>query len=171
MNLALDRVPSPIGTLLLVSDGEALCLLEFEDHEGRLRRALNRLDPAGTLTPGRTAHRAIQHIAAYFDGNLNALDGIPVRPCGTAFQHRVWGALRRIPPATTTTYGRLADAICAPRSSRAVGLANGANPIAIVIPCHRVIGADASLTGYGGGLHRKAWLLRHEAANASPPAP
>jgi len=171
MNLVLDRMSSPIGTLLLVSDGEALCLLEFEDHEDRLHRALRRLDPACALAPARSGNGAIRHIAAYFDGNLNALDDIPVRPRGTEFQRRVWQALRRIPPGTTTTYGRLAVAISAPRSSRAVGLANGANPLAIVIPCHRVIGADASLTGYGGGLHRKAWLLRHEAANASSSTP
>ncbi len=169
MNLTLDHVSSPIGTLLLVSDGEALRLLEFEDHEARLHRALSRLHPACTLTPGHLAEAACRRLAAYFDGDLNALDGISVRPHGTEFQHRVWQALRRIPPGTTTTYGRLAAAISAPRSSRAVGLANGANPIAIVIPCHRVIGADANLAGYGGGLHRKAWLLRHEAVNAKPP--
>ncbi|MGH7121324.1 MAG: methylated-DNA--[protein]-cysteine S-methyltransferase [Acetobacteraceae bacterium] len=166
MNFTLDHVASPIGTLLLVSEGELLILLEFEEHGDRLQRALRRLGPAAMLTPGRAAEATRGRIAAYFDGDLHALDAIPVRPRGTEFQHRVWQALRRIPPGTTTTYGRLAAAIAASKASRAVGLANGSNPIAIVIPCHRVIGADASLTGYGGGLHRKAWLLRHEAANA-----
>lgn len=165
MNLILDRVASPIGTLLLASDGEQLLLLEFEEYEDRLQRALRSLGPTTTLASGRVAAATRSRIAAYFDGELHALDAIPVRPHGTEFQRRVWQALRRIPPGTTTTYGRLAAAISAPKAIRAVGHANGANPISIVIPCHRVIGADASLTGYGGGLHRKAWLLRHEATH------
>lgn len=165
MNLTLLRLASPLGTLLLVSDAEALRLLEFEDHEDRLNRALSRLVPQPTLTAGDSSG-ASRHLAAYFEGDLNALAAIAVRPHGTEFQQRVWSALRRIPAGTTTNYGSLAAAISAPRASRAVGHANGANPIPIVIPCHRLIGANADLTGYGGGLDRKAWLLRHEAANA-----
>lgn len=167
MNLLLDRIASPIGTILLVSDGAALRALEFADHEDRLHRLLRRRYGACTLTPGPAPDGTAAKLAAYFDGDLGALDGIPVHLGGTAFQNRVWAALRQIAPGTTTTYGRLAATIGAPTASRAVGLANGANPVAIVVPCHRVIGADASLTGYGGGLARKAWLLRHEAGAAA----
>lgn len=163
MKLFLDRIPSPIGTILLVSDGEALRALDFDDCEDRLHRLLRRHCGMYTLTDERAPADAGRRVAAYFEGDLTALDTIPVRTGGSAFQRRVWVALRQIPPATTTTYGRLAATIGAPSASRAVGLANGANPIALVVPCHRVIGANASLTGYAGGLPRKAWLLRHEA--------
>lgn len=162
MNAILGRVDSPIGKLLLVSDGEVLLLLEFEEYEDRLQRAFKRFGPAATLTPGHSPEAMRRRIAAYFDGDLAALDAIEVRPRGTAFQLRVWQALRHIPPGTTTSYGRLAAALGMPKAIRAVGHANGTNPISIVVPCHRVIGADGSLTGYGGGLQRKAWLLRHE---------
>jgi len=162
MKLYLDRVPSPIGAILLVSDGEVLRALDFEDYEPRMQRLLRNYCGRYDLTQG-VCNGARQHIAAYFDGDFTALDAIPVQTGGTEFQRRVWAALRQIPPGSTTSYGRLAAKIGAPKASRAVGLANGANPVAIVVPCHRVIGADSSLTGYGGGLPRKAWLLRHEA--------
>jgi methylated-DNA-[protein]-cysteine S-methyltransferase len=116
-----------------------------------------------TVTEAKNPGGASRQLQAYFDGDLGALDDVPVRADGTAFQRLVWTALRQIPAGTTTTYGRLAARIGRPTAIRAVGLANGANPISIVVPCHRVIGADASLTGYGGGLARKEWLLRHEA--------
>jgi len=99
---------------------------------------------------------------AYFAGDLTAIDDVPVATNGTPFQRTVWAALRRIPAGTTTSYGALAASIGYPSAMRAVGLANGANPVAIIVPCHRVIGADHSLTGYGGGLPRKRWLLEHE---------
>lgn len=170
MILFLDRLSSPIGTLLLVGCADALLVLEFEDAADRLRQALGRLCPDSRLVPGPVANGAGRRIAAYFEGDLTALDAIAVQPRGTEFQRRVWQALRRIPPGTTMTYGRLAAAIGKPAASRAVGHANGANPISIVIPCHRLIGADKSLTGYGGGLDRKAWLLRHESATSAPPS-
>ncbi|MBV9783545.1 MAG: methylated-DNA--[protein]-cysteine S-methyltransferase [Acidisphaera sp.] len=162
MNLLLDRVPSPIGAILLVSDGEALRALDFDEYEERMHRLLRRYYGACSLTRGRAAPDIRRRLSAYFDGELTAIDAIPVRTGGSAFQRQVWAALRRIPAGTTTSYGRLAAMVGAPKASRAVGLANGANPIALVVPCHRVIGADSSLTGYGGGLPRKAWLLRHE---------
>lgn len=162
MHLFLDRIPSPIGTIVLVSDGESLSALEFEDHQDRLHEWLRRRYPDAKLAPGPAARDTATRITAYFAGDLAALDAIPVRTRGTPFQERVWAALRRIPPGTTTTYGRLAATIGAPTASRAVGLANGANPVSLIVPCHRVIGADGSLTGYGGGLPRKRWLLRHE---------
>src|SRR5690606_5527006 len=104
-----------------------------------------------------------------FEGDISALDALPVVTGGTEFQRRVWAALRQIPAATTISYGQLAARIGAPAASRAVGLANGANPVPIVVPCHRVIGANGKLTGFGGGLPRKQWLLSHE-ANAIFPA-
>ena len=100
----------------------------------------------------------------YFAGDIRALERVPVATVGTAFQRKVWAALQRIPAGETRSYGQLAAEIGLPKAMRAVGLANGQNPIAIVIPCHRVIGADGSLTGFGGGLPRKRWLLRHEGA-------
>jgi methylated-DNA-[protein]-cysteine S-methyltransferase len=158
-------VPSPLGRLLLVCDASGrLRALDFEDHEPRMQRLLrvhcgadaDRLDP-------RAAPTALaESLAAFFRGELRALDALEVRTGGSAFQRRVWGALREIPSGATTTYGALARAIGRPTAFRAVGLANGANPIAIVVPCHRVIGADGALTGYGGGLERKRWLLEHE---------
>jgi methylated-DNA-[protein]-cysteine S-methyltransferase len=103
-------------------------------------------------------------LSRYFAGEVTTIEVIPVATAGTAFQRDVWAALRKIPPGATLSYGALARAIGRPRSVRAVGLANGANPIGIIVPCHRVIGADGSLTGYGGGIERKRWLLAHEGA-------
>ncbi len=105
--------------------------------------------------------------ARYFAGDLRAIEALPVCSAGTEFQRAVWSALREIPCGETWSYGELARRIGRPTAVRAVGLANGANPVAVVVPCHRVIGADRSLTGYGGGLHRKEWLLAHEARDAS----
>ncbi|MGH7079174.1 MAG: methylated-DNA--[protein]-cysteine S-methyltransferase [Acetobacteraceae bacterium] len=169
MTFFLDRLSSPIGPLLLVGRADALLFLEFEAAADRLYQAFGRLCPDSTLVPGPAANGAGRRIAAYFEGDLAALDAIAVQPRGTEFQRRVWQALRLIPPGTTMTYGRLAAAIGKPAAGRAVGHANGANPISIVIPCHRLIGADRSLTGYGGGLERKAWLLRHEGAPVGRP--
>ena len=101
-------------------------------------------------------------ISNYFEGNLSAIDTLPVETGGTPFQQEVWRALRTIPCGTTTSYGKLAENIGRPTAVRAVGLANGANPVSVVVPCHRVIGANGSLTGYGGGIERKRWLLDHE---------
>ncbi len=168
MRLLRECVLSPIGTILLVSDGTALHALDFEDYEGRALRLLQRYHGPCELVPGRTAGVA-ERLAAYFTGELTALDAIPVQTGGSEFQRRVWRALRRIPAGSTMSYGHLAAEIGAPTASRAVGLANGANPVALVVPCHRVIGANGNLTGYGGGLWRKAWLLRHEGGAAADP--
>jgi methylated-DNA-[protein]-cysteine S-methyltransferase len=165
MRLQLDRLPSPIGMMLVVFDGEArLRALHLDDDEPRLRRMLTRYYGTCDLAAGRAPAAIAAPLDAYFNGELNALDAIPVMTAGTPFQRRVWAALRTIPPRATTSYGELAASIGAPGASRAVGLANGANPVAVVVPCHRVIGANGSLTGYGGGLHRKHWLLAHEGA-------
>ncbi len=167
MKLLLSRVASPIGTILLVTDGEALRALEFLDHEPRLHHSLRLQYGSYELTPVLDVGEPGRCIEAYFEGDMVAFDRVPVRTGGTEFQRQVWAALRLIPPGTTTTYGRLAARIGRAKASRAVGLANGANPVAIVVPCHRVVGADARLTGYGGGLERKAWLLAHERRHAA----
>lgn len=165
LELRLERVPSPIGVVLVLTDAEDRArAIEFEDHEDRLHRLLrryygeNRVAVVGARSPS-PARRALE---AYFAGELSALDGVAVETGGTAFQRKVWAALRRIPPGRAISYGALAAEIGCPSAVRAVGHANGANPVSIVVPCHRVIGSDASLTGYGGGLPRKRWLLEHE---------
>lgn len=149
----VERVATPIGDVVLVHDGSALMRLDFAEHSPARDR------PA---SGGRSGFG--EAVAAYFAGAIAALDGIAARPVGTLFELEVWEALRRIPPGHTWSYGELAAAIGRPKAVRAVGRANGRNPVSLVLPCHRVIGADGSLTGYGGGLERKAWLLRHEGA-------
>ena len=164
MNVSLDRFASPLGDILLVFEGETLRALDFWDYEPRMQRLLRlHYGPVAlTEAPAPAAIRA--PLTAFFAGDWAALDAIAVETNGTAFQRLVWAAVRRIRPGTTQSYGAVAAAIGRPGASRAVGLANGANPVAIVVPCHRVIGASAALTGYGGGLPRKAWLLAHEQA-------
>jgi methylated-DNA-[protein]-cysteine S-methyltransferase len=164
MVLLLDRLPSPVGPIVLVCGGEALRALSFGDDEGHLRPWLVRHYGEHRLAPERAPATIRHRIEEYFEGHLEALDRVPVETAGTPFQTLVWSALREIPAGTTVTYGQLAARIGKPRSSRAVGMANGSNPVAIVVPCHRVIGADGTLTGYGGGLDRKRWLLAHERA-------
>jgi methylated-DNA-[protein]-cysteine S-methyltransferase len=161
----LDRFASPLGDLLLVTDGEgSLRALDFHDYEDRMRGLLRRRYGAFDLRTGRAPASLRASLAAYFGGEIDGLANIRVETGGTAFQALVWAALRAIPAGATTTYGKIAAALGKPKACRAVGLANGANAISIVVPCHRVIGADASLTGFGGGLNRKRWLLDHERA-------
>ncbi len=165
LSLQLERVPSPVGSLFVVTDErDRLRAVDFEDHEERLHRLLRRHygSDGFTLAERRRPSAARRALEAYFAGDLDALDDLSVETAGTAFQRKVWAALRRIGPGRTLSYGALAARIGHPTAVRAVGLANGANPVAIVVPCHRVIGANASLTGYGGGLPRKRWLLEHE---------
>lgn len=165
MRLRLDRRPSPIGTMLVITDGEVLRVLDFHDYDERMRRLLKRHYGEVEVQEGPTPAPVADALTAYFDGEIAAIDRIRTDTGGSAFQKQVWAGLRTIPHGQTWSYGRLAAAVGRPGASRAVGLANGANPIAIVAPCHRVIGADRSLTGYGGGLPRKRWLLRHEGAD------
>jgi methylated-DNA-[protein]-cysteine S-methyltransferase len=160
---ALDRLPTPIGAALLVIDVEgALCALDWDDYEPRMRQLLRLQHGNAMLRNTRAPDDLRAALSAYFAGEIAALDAIKWRVAGTAFQRKVWTALRTIPPSTTTSYGALAAQIEMPQAVRAVGHANGSNPISIVVPCHRVIGANGALTGYGGGLHRKRWLLEHE---------
>jgi O-6-methylguanine DNA methyltransferase len=163
MQLRLDRRPTPIGDMLLVSDADgALHALDFADYEARMRQLLRLHYGAYALEPGAAPDAVVAALDAYFAGDLDALDGIETRTGGTAFQRAVWAALRLIAPGEIMSYGELAARIGRPGASRAVGAANGANPIGIVVPCHRVIGASGALTGYGGGVERKRWLLEHE---------
>ena len=163
MDLYLDEVDAPIGVLRVVTDGAALRAIEFDDYQERLHRFLRVHCGHYTLHAASPTCRVSERLRAYLAGDFAALDPIEVRTAGTQFQRRVWAALREIPAGTTWSYGELAAHIGAPKASRAVGLANGSNPIPIVVPCHRVIGANGKLTGFGGGLHRKQWLLAHEA--------
>jgi O-6-methylguanine DNA methyltransferase len=161
----LSRFDSPLGPLLAVTAPDAtLHALEFDDHAPRLHRLFARHHPGAHLTDGVPPAAITAAFAAYFAGDAAALDGVTVASIGSAFQRAVWAALRRIPAGETRSYGQLAVMLGQPGAARAVGLANGANPIGIVVPCHRVIGANGTLTGYAGGVERKAWLLRHEGA-------
>ncbi len=149
----LTQIDSPIGPLSLYSDGAALTGLYMEKRE-----------PQGEALAGDTIavlKKAAAQLKEYFAGDRREFD-LPVDLHGTAFQRRVWEQLQVIPCGETLSYGQIAQRLRQPSASRAVGLANGRNPVSIVIPCHRVIGADGSLTGYGGGIERKQWLLEHE---------
>lgn len=163
MTTAATTVPSPIGPLTLLSDGQHLTgvRMDGQRHAPPLPPDTVRYDAAADDLPVPLAAAAAQ-LAAYFAGERTAFD-LPLAPQGTPFQRRVWQALREVPYGTTTSYGELARRIGRPGAVRAVGLANGRNPLPIVVPCHRVIGADGSLTGYGGGLDRKRYLLGLEA--------
>jgi methylated-DNA-[protein]-cysteine S-methyltransferase len=163
--LHLDRFDTPIGTALLVTDDDgALRFLDWEDHEERMRVLLHRQYGSVALERGSAPNAVRLPLERYFAGELSALSEIRWRTQGTQFQRLVWQALTRIGPGKTMSYSALAARIGKASAVRAVGLANGANPVSIVVPCHRVIGADGSLTGYGGGLERKRWLLQHEGA-------
>ncbi|AWB08282.1 methylated-DNA--[protein]-cysteine S-methyltransferase (plasmid) [Azospirillum humicireducens] len=165
-SLLIDRTATPIGELILVADTDgALHAIDWTDHEERLHRLLCLHHRSGyelrqTADPGGLT-RAMD---AYFAGELSAIDRLPVRTGGTPFQRAVWAALRGIPCGVTITYRELAVLAGRPAAVRAAGHANGANPVGIVVPCHRVIGSDGTLTGYGGGVERKRWLLTHEGA-------
>src|SRR5690606_34952864 len=168
MDLYLEEIPSPIGPLSVVTDGRVLRGIEFDGYPGRLERFLRIHCGEHVLHPGSLGE-AGDRLRDYFEGDILAIEGLPVLTAGTPFQRRIWELLRHIPAGTTVSYGELAKRIGSPTASRAVGMANGANPIPIVVPCHRVIGANGKLTGFGGGMDRKRWLLSHEAAHAPSP--
>lgn len=164
-DLFIADLDGPIGTMLLVWDGDgAVRALDFADYRPRLEKLLRRHYGNAVPRPATAPAALTQAIEAYFAGDLSTIDHLPTATNGTEFQCSVWAALRDIPAGTTLSYGVLAARIGKPAAVRAVGLANGANPIGIIVPCHRVIGADGSLTGYGGGIARKHWLLKHEGA-------
>ncbi len=163
--LLIDRLETPIGELGIVADAAGrLCAVEWTDQEDRLQTSLRlRCGSRGySLAAAANPAGLSAALDAYFAGELHAVDALPVAAGGTGFQRAVWQALREIPCGQTISYAALAQRIGRPTAVRAVGHANGANPVSVVVPCHRVIGSDGSLTGYGGGIERKRWLLAHE---------
>ena len=170
MTWLYDRVESPVGEILVVSDGERLCALDFAGYESRMHELMAKRGVETDFAERDDPQGFSSRVRAYLEGDFAALDEIPVSTGGTPFQQAVWTALRDIPAGATETYGALAARLGRPSASRAVGYANSLNPVAIVLPCHRVVGANGSLTGYAGGLERKRWLLAHEGALAETPA-
>jgi methylated-DNA-[protein]-cysteine S-methyltransferase len=164
-SLRLDRMATPIGEALIVTDETgSLRAFDWADRESGMARLLRlhygSLVPESGAAPGGVK-RLLQR---YFEGDVACLGAIEWRTGGTPFQRGVWTGLTTIAPGETLSYGALAAKLGCPAAVRAVGTANGSNPISVVVPCHRVIGADGTLTGYGGGLERKRWLLNHEGA-------
>jgi len=164
LNLLYDEIESPIGPLLLVVGDDLIHVAEFDSDPEQVRARLEPRFRSYDLTPRKNPSGYSKKMRDYFKGDLRAIDEIQVHRGGTPFQNRVWKELRAIPAGETCSYADIARAIGRPTATRAVGAANGRNPIAIIVPCHRVIGADGTLTGYGGGLDRKRWLLEHEGA-------
>jgi methylated-DNA-[protein]-cysteine S-methyltransferase len=162
-SFGLDRLETPIGIALLVTDADGvLRALDWEDYAPRMKQLLRLHYGAVTLNEARAPESMRAALTSYFKGDLDCLTTIPWRVAGTPFQQKVWTALPRIPAGKTLSYGALAAQLDSPNAMRAVGHANGSNPISVVVPCHRLIGANGSLVKYGGGLERKRWLLRHE---------
>jgi methylated-DNA-[protein]-cysteine S-methyltransferase len=173
LELSIDRIDTPIGEMVIIADREGnLRAVDWTDHDPRAQNFLrlhygsNNGRVGFTLTQAHNPGGLSDAIRSYFAGDLAAIDNLPVKTNGTPFQRQVWQALREIPLGTTISYGRLASRIGRPTAVRAVGLANGSNPVGVIVPCHRVIGSNGSLIGYGGGLERKRWLLEHERPGA-----
>jgi methylated-DNA-[protein]-cysteine S-methyltransferase len=172
LKFRLDRIDTPVGDMLIVQDEqERLRALDWTEYEERMYRLLDRYYGRGgvELVPGDGSGRVVDALKRYIAGELDAIDTLDVKTEGTDFQRCVWRKLREIPCGQTWSYGELARNIGKPRASRAVGMANGANPIGVVVPCHRVIGSNQTLTGYGSGLERKRWLLAHEGVIVEEP--
>ena len=160
----ITTITSPVGSLTVAARDGRVCLVYFGGLTRTIAHTLARWYPEEPVPRAASPAGAVHALRAYFDGDVAVLDDVPVELHGSSFQRQVWNALRKIPAGSTCSYGALARQIGAPSSVRAVGAANGANPVAIIVPCHRVIGANGTLTGYGGGLDRKRWLLQHEAS-------
>jgi methylated-DNA-[protein]-cysteine S-methyltransferase len=159
--IQVDTIVSPIGDLTTAERAGRVCLLHFGADSTAIEATLERWYP-GEPRARRAVDSLRTMLSRYFEGQFDVLDTVQVELNGTEFQKRVWRALRRIPSGSTISYAELSRRIGEPSAVRAVGAANGANPIALIVPCHRVIGSDGTLTGYGGGLDRKRWLLVHE---------
>jgi len=162
MILSMDRLETELGPVAFLTDGTRLRALDFVDETARFEDRARRRFGDVAIRDADDPLGVRSRLAAYFAGDATAVEGIPAEPDGTPFQARVWAALREIPAGTTESYGKLAARLGAPTASRAVGMANSLNPIAIVIPCHRVIGSNRTLVGYAGGLERKRRLLELE---------
>lgn len=181
MTIRTFTMDTPVGPVVLAWRGDVVLAVEMGaarnrtswdsadvpgDLAKRLRNRLNARFPEAEIVAGSAAAAPVTALARYFDGDVHAIDDLAVDPGGSGLHARVWQELRRIPAGETRTYGQVAGA-AGSDSARATGGAVGANPVPIVVPCHRVVGADGSLTGFGGGLVRKAWLLRHEGARVA----
>ncbi|WP_158943034.1 methylated-DNA--[protein]-cysteine S-methyltransferase [Granulicella sp. S190] len=165
LKFLIDRLDTPIGEMVIVADHDGnLRAVDWTEHIDRMQKLLQRYYGKNgfTLEPAKNPGGLTDKMKSYFAGELASIDDLPVKTAGTPFQREVWRALRNIPSGKTISYARLAEQIGRPTAIRAVGHANGSNPIGVVVPCHRVIGSDGSLTGYGGGSERKRWLLDHE---------
>jgi methylated-DNA-[protein]-cysteine S-methyltransferase len=167
-----DRLKTPVGIALLVTDADGVvCGLDWEENEARLKTLLRLQHGAAPVVSNAPAPKDLRSaLSDYFAGELDRLATIRWRVAGTPFQQKVWAALPKIPVGTTMNYGRLAAQLGMPKAVRALGHANGSNPISVVVPCHRLIGADGTLVKYGGGLGRKRWLLEHEGVTLKPAA-
>lgn len=166
LSLLVETLKTPLGPVVLTHDGNALWNIAFEDREDRRAAELTRHAPGARFVTTRKRSTFGAALSAYFDGEVTVVNALPVAKLGTAFQRKAWTALRRIPAGKTSSYGEQATRIGHPNAARAVGRANGLNPVSIVVPCHRLIGADGSLVHYGGGLERKRWLIDHEERHA-----
>lgn len=160
--IELAVIDTPIDSLTLAARNGRVCLLHFGADRASVHATMQRWYPSEAVAASTDPGGAADALVRYFDGDLDAIDKIPVEMNGTAFQKRVWDALRQVPAGKTATYAEIAVLIGSPAAVRAVGAANGANPVAVIVPCHRIIGSNGTLTGYGGGLKRKEWLLKHE---------
>lgn len=160
--LQFTEFASPLGQLLLIVRDERLCALDYSGYDERMHKLLRARFGDYKLETANAPFGLCTRLHAYFAGDLAAIDEVAVDSGGTPFQQAVWAMLRMIPAGSTATYGELARRLGKANAARAVGITNSLNPIAIVVPCHRVIGADGKLTGYAGGLERKRWLLKHE---------
>ena len=170
VGLISGTVATSIGPLVVIQDEvDALFMVEFADCEHRMERWLQHRLASGRyrLRTGTISSNARETFAAYFDGRVDILHSLPVRLDGTSFQNEMWTALREVVPGETLAYGVFAERLGRPNAARAVGHANGSNPLSIVVPCHRLVGANGALTNYGGGLQRKRWLLDHETRHAN----
>jgi len=158
----VTTISSPVGDLTVAANGGRVCLVHFGTLTPKVRAMLMAWYPGASIERSGDPGGAVAVLNRYFEGDLDSLDEIAVDLHGTPFQAGVWMALRSVKAGTTLSYAELAARVGAPAAVRAVGAANGANPVAVVLPCHRIIGSNGSLTGYGGGLDRKRWLLDHE---------
>jgi len=174
MKLLLSKIASPLGELLLATDAEdQVRALDFADHRARLTRLLHEHYGTYELIEAPAPATIVAALHRYFEGHVTALDEITVATAGSDLQRQVWNALRQIPAGETTSYGAIARKLGFqdPRVAIEVGAANGSNPVAIIVPCHRVIAKNGDLKGYAGGPHRKRWLLEHEGALAKRSMP
>lgn len=165
MELIYEDIETPLGTFRVAERAGRVCAASFTDGWHDVATRMEARFGAVAWTRGTAA--AAGAIRSYFDGDVAALEPVQVEAEGSTFQRSVWERLRRIEPGTTMSYSGLADSIGAPRASRAVGTANAANPVCLIVPCHRVVRADGAAGGYAGGPHRKSWLLEHEASHTT----